>query len=832
MSSISRFIGDVRWVVLGRTHEQMIAAALGVAAVLICACPLPRAEGGEIGGRSDGADQCGEVFYADAGDSYADDRPVWSNDGNVIYWSTDVAPGVGQPKQLVRKALDSSQPETAFDAVVRASTVGGVTFKHPCAASPVATGLVLFAGEENGQEGLYIWDEQAGEDTLVISAAMAGLADWTFLDGPTGPVERIVFHARLQSGDPVDIYAVDPDGGNLVNLTADFESDAWNPAVSPDGSRIAFASDALDAVWVMNADGSAKRAVPEAPSGWLRWYDDHAIIHVAFLQTCYAEYRYMNVDAPDDLHNGMVILPSGFMGNNNPKAFYISPDGQTLVLAADAGCSAPTMDIYLADVACLFAEAELDPDACGEVFYADEGDSYADDLPVWSVDGSIIYWSTDVFPGVGQPKQIVRKALDSSQPETAFDAVVRQNTVGDVSFRHLSDVSPTVLGLVLFAGEENGQQGLYIWDEQAEGDTLVISAAEVSVADWTFLDGPTGPVERIVFHARLQPTDPIDIYAVDPDGANLVSLTADFEPDAWNPAVSPDGSRIAFACDDVDPVWVMNADGSDKHAVTGVPGGRMRWYSDQAIIHVAFLQTCYAEYRYMNVDDPDDPLNGTVVLPSGFMGDKNPKAFDISPDGQTLVLAADAGCWAPTMDIYLADLPCLLFEDCNVNGVPDDQDIADGTSLDCNSNGVPDECDLSSGVSEDCNTNGIPDECDIADGTSEDCTGNGIPDTCEADCNGDGTADVCQVADGTSPDCNANGIPDECDVADGTSSDENGNGVPDECETDCNWNGTDDPDDIASGFSLDCNENGVPDECEIYVNSTAPGGPFFLRRRL
>lgn len=32
--------------------------------------------------------------------------------------------------------------------------------------------------------------------------------------------------------------------------------------------------------------------------------------------------------------------------------------------------------------------------------------------------------------------------------------------------------------------------------------------------------------------------------------------------------------------------------------------------------------------------------------------------------------------------------------DCNANGVPDDQDIANHTSMDCNDNGVPDECDL------------------------------------------------------------------------------------------------------------------------------------------
>ncbi|MBT5583586.1 MAG: hypothetical protein HOJ54_06255, partial [Phycisphaerae bacterium] len=37
----------------------------------------------------------------------------------------------------------------------------------------------------------------------------------------------------------------------------------------------------------------------------------------------------------------------------------------------------------------------------------------------------------------------------------------------------------------------------------------------------------------------------------------------------------------------------------------------------------------------------------------------------------------------------------------------------------------------------DCNLNGIPDACDIANGTSEDSNGNGIPDECDSTCSGD-----------------------------------------------------------------------------------------------
>lgn len=61
---------------------------------------------------------------------------------------------------------------------------------------------------------------------------------------------------------------------------------------------------------------------------------------------------------------------------------------------------------------------------------------------------------------------------------------------------------------------------------------------------------------------------------------------------------------------------------------------------------------------------------------------------------------------------------------------------------DCNANGVPDDCDLASGTSQDCNASGIPDECEAA---IADCNANGIPDDCEPDCDSNGTIDACEI---------------------------------------------------------------------------------------
>jgi hypothetical protein len=53
----------------------------------------------------------------------------------------------------------------------------------------------------------------------------------------------------------------------------------------------------------------------------------------------------------------------------------------------------------------------------------------------------------------------------------------------------------------------------------------------------------------------------------------------------------------------------------------------------------------------------------------------------------------------------------LRIVDCNGNGIPDYQDIANTTSQDCNGNSVPDECDIFAGTSLDLDSNDIPDEC-------------------------------------------------------------------------------------------------------------------------
>jgi streptogramin lyase len=134
---------------------------------------------------------------------------------------------------------------------------------------------------------------------------------------------------------------------------------------------------------------------------------------------------------------------------------------------------------------------------------------------------------------------------------------------------------------------------------------------------------------------------------------------------------------------------------------------------------------------------------------------------------------------------------CYWF-DCNENGIPDDEDIALGSSLDVNLNNIPDEC-------EDCNGNEILDDVEIAGGES-DINENGIPDICETDCNG-------------------NNLPDEYECNEAPVLDINRNNIPDVCEPDCDGSGYSDAVEILLGLVNDIDNNLIPDVCQDCNNN-------------
>ena len=220
--------------------------------------------------------------------------------------------------------------------------------------------------------------------------------------------------------------------------------------------------------------------------------------------------------------------------------------------------------------------------------------------------------------------------------------------------------------------------------------------------------------------------------------------------------------------------------------------------------------------------DPDNPASFAVRT----------RADHVNNIEQVVVDAPQAGLWLVQVFGYaVPEGPqsfslCVsprMAEDCDGNGLRDEEEILSDPALDCSGNGLLDVCEL------DCDGNGLVDSCEIADGSIDDCDGDGLSDTCGADCTGDGTPDDCEIFGGgddcdgngipdvCDPDCNLNLSPDRCDIDAGLSEDCDRNGVPDECQdtsADCNENGLWDACETALGVSEDFNGNGIPDGCE------------------
>ena len=107
------------------------------------------------------------------------------------------------------------------------------------------------------------WPVLAVVFVVGLAAAAPALAAFPGVNG------KIAFDSDRRDGDDrrgvdEDIWTMDPDGGNLVNLTAGSKMDELAPNWRADGQRIAFMSDRVTAtnpeadfeIFVMNADGS------------------------------------------------------------------------------------------------------------------------------------------------------------------------------------------------------------------------------------------------------------------------------------------------------------------------------------------------------------------------------------------------------------------------------------------------------------------------------------------------------------------------------------------------------------------------------------------------
>jgi len=176
-------------------------------------------------------------------------------------------------------------------------------------------------------------------------------------------------------------------------------------------------------------------------------------------------------------------------------------------------------------------------------------------------------------------------------------------------------------------------------DGSSVGKLTAVDSADSYQPAWS----PDGT--KIIFGSNRDGNG--EIYVMDPNGANVVRLTFDSSEDG-QPAWSPDGSKIAFATarDGNDEIYVMNPDGTAPVNLTNDPSSDLTpaWSADGS--KIAFESNREVNYAVwvMNADG-SNPVRLTDPDPRTAAG-----APSWSPDGTRIAYVQNGDIWVMNVD--------------------------------------------------------------------------------------------------------------------------------------------------------------------------------------
>jgi len=330
---------------------------------------------------------------------------------------------------------------------------------------------------------------------------------------PPGPEFKIVFTSnRDQNWQMYDIYTMNMDGENVINLTNTPDVLEKHPVWSPDGTMIAYISGEIDQeeVFVMDANGSNKRNVSNSPTASERrptWSPDSK--KLAFMS---------DRDDQDGIRDVFVVNPDGSGLNNLTHS--TDADEWSMDWSADG-----TKIVYLADVSLhpssLFGHiVTMNADGSNKnTIFTSSG---ANETPVWTPNGSTItfkYWGAC----------LAEINADGSNLRNCFTEPPHLDSIS--GFRWNSSGSK-----LAFTGFINGHSSyIYIYDPSTEQSTNIspdiLSFSANARFDWS------ADNTQIVLEAYEDGNN--DIFVINVDGSGYQNLTDSLDHANLWPDVSP-----------------------------------------------------------------------------------------------------------------------------------------------------------------------------------------------------------------------------------------------------------------------------------------------------
>ncbi|MGA7613678.1 MAG: protein kinase [Thermoanaerobaculia bacterium] len=392
----------------------------------------------------------------------------------------------------------------------------------------------------------YVMRHANSRSSAPLSATFARLTSGVDVESepslsPDG--KYIAFTARPNpSIENSDVYLQRVGGSNAIDLTPSSPDDDYQAAFSPDGQQIAFRSErGGGGIFVMGATGESVHRLTDFgynPS----WSPDGKSLVVGTESghdpsSRVAKSALWIVDVASGtkkkIYDGDAVRPA-WSPHGTRIAFWALPEdgsGQRDVATIPAGG--------------------------GEAVKVTD-DSPMDWSPVWSPDGTTLYFASDR----GGSMNVWAVAIDESsgKPEGALRPLTTPSQwSGDLS----TALHAPELAYTTFAAHTDVQKiGFDVATLTAHGPPAPVTAGAMR-----FIDESLSPAGDMV--AMRSVDSPEDLWVVHTDGSGLRKLTDDASKER-GPRWTPDGKEIVFYSDRGGSynLWSVHPDGSDLSAVS------------------------------------------------------------------------------------------------------------------------------------------------------------------------------------------------------------------------------------------------------------------------
>src|SRR3989442_1205536 len=486
-------------------------------------------------------------------------------------------------------------------------------------------GRIVFHSTRAGTFDIFVMNADGSGVTQLTNTTDQDVdAFWS----PNG--QRIAFNRFDNTFSTLQIVVMNADGSGVTRLISDAFATAW----SPDGKRIAFASNrgSGDEVFIMNADGSGVTQlthndfVRDFPTAWS---PNGKQILFQSARDGDEEIFIMNADGTDPtqltFNQGVFDAVPGWTAGRRDEATggrclppptglrsWWPGDGDVGdLIGGNHGIG--TFNVYV-----------MTPRGAEQTQLTDalRGQSH----PKWSHDGRRITFTT-CRPTDFSCEIYVMNADGSGQTKLT----------SNFSADYMSVWSPDDQRIALVS-ERDGSPQIYVMNGDGSNPTRLTQGGAVDVLPTWSPDG-----RRIAFQTNREGNN--EIYEMNADGSNPTNLTQSPASDEF-PAWSPRGDKIAFKSDrdGNGEIYVMNVDGSHPTRLTNNPADEYYPAWSPRADKIAFVSNRDGNYEIyvMRADG-----SAQTRLTNNPAWDADPAWAIERPDDQVLAFVSGQAKFAP-----------------------------------------------------------------------------------------------------------------------------------------------------------------------------------------